>query len=302
MNYFQVPNAIDLLTIDKPNSGLYMELFTGLPDDYYNFYFREWEYNSVNLYISSQGHLPMDKYGRPFKAGSAASVKLYHSHYANLPDPYSNCQYSENINTDLVKNILNANISYDRYNCVAFCQQILAFNASGYYYMNYPNPFGLRLCETYDECMTNKESTIQDNICSIICPAECEQYTYEYDVSLSDFPSTNYAYKLINDRHDHFKKLFQTENITYDMFKKSVSSFHFYFDELVVNDITASPSVEFVDLISNIGGIFGLFVGLSVLSFVEIIELTFNITNIIIKVKRLRKNYRLRKQNNHICS
>ena len=297
-----MPNAIDLLTIDKTNSGLYMELFTGLPDDYYDFYLREWEYNSVNLYISSQGHIPMDIYGRPFKAGSAASVKLFNSHYANLPDPYSNCQYAENMNTDLVKNIRNANISYDRYNCVAFCQQILAFNASGYYYMNYPNPFGLRLCETYDECMSIEDAVIDDSVCSLMCPPECEQYTYEYDVSLSDFPSFNYAYKLINDRHDHFKRLFQTENITYDMFKKSVSSFHFYFDELVIKEITASPSVVFVDLISNIGGIFGLFVGLSVLSFVEIIELAFNITNIIIKLKRLRKNYRLRKQNIHICS
>ena len=90
------------------------------------------------------------------------------------------------------------------------------------------------------------------DICPIICPLECQQYTYEYDVSLSDF----------------------------------------YFDDLVITEITASPSVQFVDLISNIGGFFGLFVGLSVLSFVELIELAVNITRIIINIKRLRNNQR----------
>jgi hypothetical protein len=267
-----------------------MELFNDLSDHYFNFYVVENEYTSMNFYISSNGHLAMDKYGRSFKTGTAASIELYLTHYVNLPAPYSNtpynCQYTEKMSSNIANIMRSANISYDRYNCITFCQQYLFAKNSDCYYMSYPNPFGIRPCETYEETNKNRQDYVDYSECPSLCPPECELY----DVSLSDFPSKNYAYKLINDRHDYYKRLFQTDNITYDMFAKSVSSFHFYFDELVITEITASPSVEFVDLISNIGGFFGLFIGLSVLSFVELIELAFNIAHLIIRVKRLRKN------------
>ena len=260
-----------------------MELFTGLPDDYYDFYLRQWEYTSINLYISPQGHLPIDKYARPFKPGTAASIKLYLTHSIDLPSPYSNCQYTQNMNSDVVKSIRKANISYDRYNCIAFCQQQILYNVSSCYYMTYPNIFNHSLCQSYDQCMRNRDADLDDAECPILCPPECEQYEFDYDVSLSEFPSRSYSHKLIRNRSDSFKRLFKTDNITYDMVKKSVASFYFYFDELVITEIEQSPSIEFVDLISNIGGIFGLFVGLSVLSFVEIIELSISLVKILTK-------------------
>lgn len=96
-----------------------------------------------------------------------------------------------------------------------------------------------------------------------MCPVECEQQFYDYQVSYSDFPSRNYAHKLINDRREHFTRLFQTDNITYDMVKKSTMSMFFYYDTLLVNKIQETPSLTLLDLIANIGGLFGLFIGMT---------------------------------------
>ena len=151
------------------------------------------------------------------------------------------------------------------------------------------NIYQVKVCETLEQLIDNQNVVIDDKVCPIMCPAECEQNSYDFETSFSDFPSKNYAFKLINDRKTHYENLFHTKNITYDMVKKSMSSYFFYFDELVISEIIESPSIEFIDLISNIGGIFGLFVGTSVLSFIEIIDLTVNIANVIIRYKRLKK-------------
>ena len=45
-----------------------------------------------------------------------------------------------------------------------------------------------------------------------------------------------------------------------------------YYETLSYIQIDEAPSMDFVGLLSNIGGVAGLFLGVSVLSFVEIIE------------------------------
>ena len=49
--------------------------------------------------------------------------------------------------------------------------------------------------------------------------------------------------------------------------------------------MSQSQLMTFVDLISNVGGTFGLFIGISFLSFAEIIELIFQIIFILFEKK-----------------
>lgn len=50
-----------------------------------------------------------------------------------------------------------------------------------------------------------------------------------------------------------------------------------YFPELKYTVVSENPKTEFFSLISNIGGLLGLFIGTSFMSFVEIIEILFEI-------------------------
>ena len=55
----------------------------------------------------------------------------------------------------------------------------------------------------------------------------------------------------------------------------SYFSFVVFYKNLNYVLITEKPNMELADLISNIGGILGVFLGVSFLSFIEIIEILF---------------------------
>jgi hypothetical protein len=58
-------------------------------------------------------------------------------------------------------------------------------------------------------------------------------------------------------------------------------------------EITEKPSFPFVDLISNVGGTFGLFLGIILLSFLEVVEIIYEMLFINFKNK---ENFSLSKK------
>ena len=89
------------------------------------------------------------------------------------------------------------------------------------------------------------------------CPLECDSVTYELSLSSMKFSDGN-------------------ENIT---------GFNAYYADSTYTTITELAKQEFLDLISNIGGNLGLFIGISFLSFAEIFELLFEIVFILSQKK-----------------
>ena len=61
------------------------------------------------------------------------------------------------------------------------------------------------------------------------------------------------------------------------------TSFTIYFDQMKETVILEEIKTELTDLVSNIGGILGLFTGFSFLSLVEIFEIVFQISAILLK-------------------
>ena len=59
--------------------------------------------------------------------------------------------------------------------------------------------------------------------------------------------------------------------------KKSVSRVQIYFNEMKETIISEKIKTEMSDLISNLGGLLGLFLGLSFLSLIEFVEIGLQI-------------------------
>lgn len=93
---------------------------------------------------------------------------------------------------------------------------------------------------------------------------------------------------MINYDYDRYVKLFGTTNITYEMFKESVSSVTVTFKQIKYTEIVEMPIMTAVDLISSIGGTMGLFIGFSFMICVEFIELA--VSALIILIKNQRKS------------
>lgn len=86
-----------------------------------------------------------------------------------------------------------------------------------------------------------------DEMLACNCLSSCNSFSYDYDVITENF---------------------ETENTSYSFFS---TSFSFYFGDTEYTAIRRYASFGTVDLLSNIGGLFGLFLGISLLSVIETI-------------------------------
>lgn len=67
-------------------------------------------------------------------------------------------------------------------------------------------------------------------------------------------------------------RIFKTENITYEMFRKSFAAVNVYFNEIKMTEMEEAEAMTFVELISDIGGTMGLFISFSILGLIEFVE------------------------------
>lgn len=83
---------------------------------------------------------------------------------------------------------------------------------------------------------------------------------------------------------------FPNGTLTYDNLKKSVLSFRVFYDELSYTQINQQPLVLLTNLISNIGGILGLFLGVSFLTIIEFLDIFLEILFILFENHTTIKN------------
>ena len=100
------------------------------------------------------------------------------------------------------------------------------------------------------------------------CPEECD--SIQYDISHSS-TKLSPQYELFNNM--------QIDNYIF---------FNVYYENLQYTVIDQIAQMNVFDLISNIGGNLGLFIGISFLSFAELIELLVEIICIILGIKEIR--------------
>ena len=110
--------------------------------------------------------------------------------------------------------------------------------------------------------------------CSDNCPLECETISYSTTQQAIDYkPSPSRFLK----SKEAIKQLNNISGISDEMLRRSMLSLYIYYEDLTYAEIGQIPKVTGPDLISDIGGTLGLFLGVSLMSFVEVIELAMMI-------------------------
>lgn len=112
--------------------------------------------------------------------------------------------------------------------------------------------------------------------CRESCPLECESVNYNLFASSADYPSLVYAQVLVDNpviqaRYDDLSKL------NYDSLKRTIMRVSIFYDDLGFVQYEETAKTDVVELVSNIGGTLGLFLGMSFLSFVEVFDILLQI-------------------------
>jgi len=146
------------------------------------------------------------------------------------------------------------------------------------------NPFyvsllKIRSCENKSEIncsqrIFSKRTNFQEK-CLKKCPLECNSTIYRTSVSSLQLLGEFYVSFLKENRR--LSKDFHTKSINSQTAKESVVRLNIFYESLSYEISRENAKMENIDLLANIGGILSLFLGISILSFCELVELFIEI-------------------------
>jgi hypothetical protein len=116
-----------------------------------------------------------------------------------------------------------------------------------------------------------------------IVPLECNRTQYTLMLSSSLLNGAMYIDSIKN--NSKLASDFVTKPIEADLAKNSIAKVNIYYASLSYTYSTESPYLDLLALLGSIGGTLGLFMGISILSISEIVEVLLEIYFISIKTK-----------------
>ena len=249
---------------DGEFGGLYLILFIG--DSANSFYS-----NGLKIFIDNVPTKLTNFF--EIKPNAKTNIALYKVSTRKSPHPYSDCSQADSFS---YRETLKLCQTYSQRICKELFFQKLFVETCFCYSTKGLNIFNSKLCSIEEEqnCITKiYKMNAEKNVWLADCPNECETTSYEYTYSSSDFSGERY--------YQEFKNVFNIseEDVLSKKFNKGKNGLilNVYFPELKYTEVSETPKIGVISLISNIGGTLGLFLGISLLSFVEIVEIFFEI-------------------------
>jgi len=222
--------------------------------------------------------------------GDSTSVSVMRSFKSFYPQPYSNCLIDNltkvKFQSDLFDLIHKTAYRYTQPMCFMQCLQrtlILECNCTYSAIISlFPNA---SMCFKQNEidCINNvffgkvnqNDFFFQEN-CLPECPLEC--YSDKFNVLLSSSELIpKYYLDYLNSSSTNLFSDFLTTKIDADTARKSFSHFSIFYNELSYEISNESPQLSLITLFANMGGYLGLFLGMSVFSLFEPVQLIIEI-------------------------
>ena len=270
---------------------LKIEIFTGFE----NFFIKSNDQQhgiKILIYNQSDFHQIKD-YGIDAGSGSALTIKASRKMSNSLKKPYSDCDFEKDFqpsanefDLSIFNMFVKANKTYSFENCLRLCYRRIAMSKCNCYdniLKPYPEVTQLNYCKTeaeswcldklYNEIVIDR---VEHYNCSKVCPFECSFSYLRLDSYYTRFPTTYYANYLLRN-HKYFINYSKNHNLVADDIKQNLVQLNIYYQDLSYELIAQTASITWMSLIADTGGVLGLFIGISLLSFVEIIEMFIEI-------------------------
>ena len=278
------------ITNDQRSGGLRLILNISVPDS-----LRLLNPNSGGyIFIHNQTNLPMMVDPLTFSPKTETNIALYRTFYQLTEKPYSNCQKENNFDSFLkskgYKFDNNYQNEYTQLLCFSSCFQNLLIENCGCQEIYFPTFQGFALCinESQYYCIDRYFVDVEyARFCFEECPLECSGMWFDKTVSTNHISILKYQ-----ELFKRYVKEQQIINVNANDSFDEIAIINIYYRKLGYTQINESPKIIFVDLLSSIGGIGGLFLGISVLTLVEVLELIFLI------ICEIKKHNRINISNN----
>ena len=248
------------------------------------------EFDFVDVYLFIHNHTlppfdPVRGHGYWLIAGSWNYFELDRIFHQKLDAPYSDCLNDVNsfrMNKTLIDYILKENKGYTQNDCLYLCSHLFALeeskcncNSTVTYFSKYcVKQFGIDETETQkciSEYLRDFRKKDQYEKCYEYCPLECNSMNFVVNTYHGQLPING------NISNETKKDYYLSGFDSFEEMRKHFISIYVYYNDFKYTFISEEPRTELFNFISNIGGILGLFLGISFLSFIEIFEILFEI-------------------------
>ena len=169
-----------------------------------------------------------------------------------LPEPYNPCLKQDSIekyDSVLVQNIIDNNETYRQVNCYDLCFQ------------QHISSLAIKRNISEYEAFRNSTDFKHHKRCGGLCPLECDSTYYELSFLYYDFSEANIEY---------YENL-----LNHSLDPSTFISIQISFDELQYTHMSQTAKMTGTDLVSNIGGVLGVFIEMSFFSFYRFITFFF---------------------------
>jgi hypothetical protein len=252
-------------------NSLDLEIFVGSSIQNTNVFSKK---NGLNIFISNSSTNSFYGEGIQISPGTSTNIILNKYSVIKQSSPYSECIKDltsiHSFDSQVYKKLISSKSKYNYADCVQMCyQKLLSKNCecqSTFYDFVYNDTLRNCLFETAkkiedSKCIYDNWQTLSINpniLKECNCPFECEIDGYQHSTSFSEFP-TKYYFDYLTNKSSFIKNKYP--NITFEEMKQSVAKIQIFYDELKHTVISEEVKVDMEELISNIGGILGLFLG-----------------------------------------
>ena len=253
--------------------------------------------NGLIVYIHNQSASPSSSKFVNVDIGKETNIIVGRTFKTMQASPYSECQDIDVLNSEIVvKSIIyvkNKNYVYRQNDCFNICLQRLIIKSCGCYYTKYSNINESLPCNnlTNLQCIYEKLSVFQKEAFKLDCPLECSSVYYDYSISSLSFPNQKF-FDILKKEENYLKMVQMNYSLnlsSLETFQKYYLSLNIYYTNLEYTEITEKPAFTPIDLLSQIGGSLGMFLGFSLFHFIELVEIFFII--IPSAIMNLRKKY-----------
>lgn len=177
---------------------------------------------------------------------------------------------------------------YEQTLCLKVCQQLYFIEKCKCYDVSFAlkkNSSSVDLCYNQIQlnCLTEYTNQFYDKKaleCYSKCQVQCDYFIYDLVTSFATYPSEWYGRLLLNNTNFVNLVVNNTENYvmpepTLNSLQETILMVNVYYDELFYTEIEDEPKVPFEALFAQIGSYLALFLGVSFLSIVEVLEIVF---------------------------
>ena len=260
--------------------GLYLKLYVNVYEELLDLAWRINDLGAV-IRIANNSYETLYPFGEGIllSPGFETNIVVDREFRSVLPKPYSNCEIDSNApkfiqGLDFYNLLMELGYKYTQKDCFVECYQQYVFNKYNCTYYFYPS-LKYKKCTRYFSLATVyrnfpfDKNFINSN-CLSSCPLECDQSFYKSSLSSSQLTQNNIGL-------NSFSPNIESDFISRSLDEKSLIQAHIFYDSLSYTLTTELPQWDAITLFGSIGGNLGLFLGVSVFSLCELVEVTVEI-------------------------